>query len=195
MSAIPTVEINRRSGTGISNGVLGLAVFIASEVMFFGALFATYFATRAQSATWPPPGIPHIEVLPVPAINTAILLASSVTMHWATLSIRRGSRRGLMVGVFLTMLLGIIFLSGQLYEYAHVGFSPGDGVFGSLFFTMTGFHGARVFGGVAFLSVVWVRALLGQFSPQRYLAIEACGIYWHFVDAVWIALFTTLYLL
>lgn len=87
MSAIDTVEINRRNGTGISNGVLGLAVFIASEVMFFGALFATYFATRAQSTAWPPPGIPHLEVLPVPALNTAILLSSSVTMHWATLSI------------------------------------------------------------------------------------------------------------
>ncbi len=179
---------------GVNTALLGMLLFIASEVMFFGGLFAVYFNVRAANRVWPPEGF-HVEALPIPAIATIILVISSFTMQWAIWRIRVNDRTGMNRALAVTLLLGIVFLAIQLYDYTTLGFGLSSGVYGSLFYTMTGFHGAHVFGGVVGILVVMLRGMAGQFSAGHHVAVEAVSIYWHFVDVVWIALFTTLYLL
>ncbi|HEY4669559.1 MAG TPA: cytochrome c oxidase subunit 3 [Tepidiformaceae bacterium] len=187
----------------LSNGMLGLILFIASEVMFFGGLFAAYFIARADAPAWPPEefltpeqiaaGVElHLEVL-LPAIATLILITSSVTMQIGVGQIQKGNRSGLIWMLFITMVLGLVFLSIQMYDYSQLPFGASDTIYGTTFYTLTGFHGAHVAGGVLFMFVVLIRALGGQFSARHHEAVEACSFYWHFVDVVWIALFTTLY--
>lgn len=188
----------------LSNGMLGFIMFVASEVMFFGGLFAAYFVARADAPSWPPEefltpeqvaaGVElHLETT-LPAIGTAILVTSSFTIQWAVWQIQRGSRDGLIWGVFISIVLGVIFLSIQMYEYTQLPFRADDTVFGTTFYTLTGFHGAHVAGGVLFMGVILIRSLGGQFSAKHHEAVEACSFYWHFVDVVWIALFATLYI-
>lgn len=188
----------------LSNGMLGFILFIASEVMFFGGLFAAYFIARADSAQWPPVDLLtadqiargvklHLE-LPVVVTGTAILIISSFTMQTAVFQIRKGNRTGMIWWVFISIVLGLVFLSMQLYDYTQLDFRASDTVFGTTFFTLTGFHGAHVAGGVIFMFVVLVRSMGGQFTAENHEAVEACSLYWHFVDLVWIALFTTLYI-
>src|SRR2546430_2301312 len=152
------------------------------------------------------PGAPHVSAatlrcvllgLPVPivAINTIALLASSVTMQFAVNAIKRGDRRALRNWLIPTVILGIWFISGQLYEYTRLGFLPDNGIFAAVFFTLTGFHGAHVTGGILMNSLVLFRTVKGQFSAQRHLAVDAASIYWHFVDVVWIGLFTVIYII
>jgi len=186
----------RRQG-GFPIPLVGMLLFISSEVMFFGGLFATYFSARASFAgEWgPPPGAPELEILPVPLPITIILLVSSLTMHQAVRAIRRGSNSGLRLWLTVTVTLGVLFLAGQLYDYTTLGFGVSDGVYATEFFTLTGFHGAHVFGGVVGLTILVARAAQGQFSARNHVAVEAVSFYWHFVDVVWIALFTTLYFL
>ena len=179
---------------GVNTALLGMLLFIASEVMFFGGLFAVYFNVRAANRVWPPEGF-HVEALPIPLIATIILVVSSFTMQWAIWRIRVNDRTGMNRALMVTLLLGIVFLAIQLYDYTTLGFGLSSGVYGSLFYTMTGFHGAHVFGGVIGILVVMLRGMAGQFSAGHHVAVEAVSIYWHFVDVVWIALFTTLYLL
>jgi len=187
---------------GISNPILGMILFIASEVMFFAGLFAAYFNVRLTAAHWPPlvneaehePFLIRGEIL-LPAILTTILVLSSVTMQLAVWAIRRGDRKGFLRNTGVTLVLGIIFLVGQVYDYLHLGFGVTDTAFGSTFYTLTGFHGAHVLGGAIMLSVILYRGLAGQFSARHHDAVEATSLYWHFVDVVWIALFSTLYLL
>jgi len=183
--------------SGISTALLGMLLFIASEVMFFGGLFAAYFNARAQAVgEWAPPaGAPALEILPIPLPLTIILVASSFTMQFGVSAIRRGDKRRLTAWVALTLALGVTFLIGQVYDYTTLGFGIADGIFGTTFYTLTGFHGAHVFGGTVGLTILLARSLRGQFSPQNHVAVEAISIYWHFVDVVWIALFTTLYFL
>jgi cytochrome c oxidase subunit III len=193
---------------GISNPILGMLLFICSEVMFFSGLFAAYFTVRAQSLTWPPivsGGTPisaelreayDIHQEPWFALGlTIILVLSSFTCQFAVWSIRRDDRTGFTRNIAVTLTLGIVFLIGQAYDYATLGFGISDGTFGTTFYTLTGFHGAHVFGGTIMLSVVLYRGLAGQFSSRHHDAVEATSLYWHFVDVVWIALFSTLYLL
>lgn len=191
--ALETLERRPRAAEGLSPGMLGMVLFIVSEVMFFGGLFAAYFFVRSQSATWPPAGVEKLE-LAFPAVNTAILLVSGVTMHLAAVAIRRGHRLGLTFWVFVTLALGSAFLGGQGYEYANAGFGPDDGIFGSTFFVLTGAHGAHVIVGLALLGMLLVRAVNGEFSRTRDLAVEASAAYWHFVDVVWVILFAIIYL-
>ncbi|MBA3779172.1 MAG: heme-copper oxidase subunit III [Chloroflexi bacterium] len=179
---------------GVNTALLGMLLFIASEVMFFGGLFAVYFNVRAANRVWPPEGF-HVEALPIPLIATIILVVSSFTMQRAVWRIRANDRTGMNRALLVTLLLGIVFLAIQLYDYTTLGFGLSSGVYGSLFYTMTGFHGAHVFGGVIGILVVMLRGMAGQFSAGHHVAVEAVSIYWHFVDVVWIALFTTLYLL
>ena len=187
---------SRRQG-GFPIPLVGMLLFISSEVMFFGGLFATYFSARASfSGEWgPPPGAPELEVLPIALPITLILLTSSLTMHQAVRSIRKGSSAGLRLWLVVTLLLGALFLAGQAFDYTQLGFGISDGVFGTVFYTLTGFHGAHVFGGVVGLTILAARAGQGQFSARNHVAVEAVSYYWHFVDVVWIALFSTLYLL
>jgi cytochrome c oxidase subunit 3 len=174
--------------------LLGVILFVASECVFFAALFGAYFTVRAQATVWPPKGIEGLEV-PLPAIATAMLILSSVTMQFAIWAIRRGDRRTMMRFLKLTLLLGGVFLGMQAYDYAHLGFSIHDTVYGTTFFTMTGFHGAHVAGGLVFIYLMLSRGWQGQLSRENHTALEGCAIYWHFVDIVWVGLFATLYLL
>lgn len=189
----------------LSNAMLGFILFLASEVMFFGGLFAAYFIARADAPSWPPEelltpeqiaaGVRLELELALPAIATVILVASSFVVQWAVFQIRKGSQSGLIWGLFLTIVMGIIFLAMQLYDYSQLPFGIDDTIYGTTFYTLTGFHGLHVTGGVIFLFVVLIRALGGQFDARHHEAVEAASMYWHFVDVVWIALFTTLYLI
>ena len=163
--------------------------------MLFGSFFAVYFFDRVvnpEAGAWPPP--PFEFPVFVAGMNTAILVTSSFTMHWAVQSIRRGNAPGLQAGLVLTIALGAAFLCTQLIEYAHVGFNTSDGAFASVFFGLTGLHGAHVFIGLSLLVMAAVRAFRGHFSPEHYHG-EIPGIYWHFVDIMWIVVYTAIYLL
>jgi len=175
--------------------VLGMFMFIASEIMLFGSFFTAYFFVRVVNnpPSWPPEGF-HLPVY-VAGINTAILVTSSFTMHWALTSIKRGNRAGLKAGLVLTFLMGFTFLATQIAEYARIGFQPGDNAFTTIFFCLTGLHGAHVFVGLTILLAMTMRAFRGHFSPDHHHGVEIGGIYWHFVDVMWIVVYTTVYLI
>jgi cytochrome c oxidase subunit 3 len=181
----------------IDRQTLGILIFIVTETMLFGAFFASYFFLRVvvNEGQWPPDGL-ELPVA-VAGVNTAILISSSFTMHWALESIRKGNRRGLTLGLAMTWLLGATFLFIQLNEYIHIGFSARDTAFGSIFYGLTGLHGAHVFVGLALLSMANLRSWRGHFDadPKDHLGVEVPGIYWHFVDVMWIIVFTTVYIL
>jgi cytochrome c oxidase subunit 3 len=165
--------------------------------MLFGAFFASYFFLRvvANEGPWPPESFE----LPVAVAftNTLILVSSSFTMHWALESIKSGNRRGLQLGLVTTFLLGATFLFIQMNEYIHIGFSARDGAFGSIFYGLTGLHGAHVFVGLMLLTFANIRAWKGHFGPEAkdHLGVEVPGIYWHFVDVMWIVVFASVYIL
>ena len=174
--------------------VLGMFLFIASEIMLFGAFFTAYFFVRVVAESpWPQPPF-HLPVF-VAGVNTAILVTSSFTIHWALQSIKRDNRRGLQAGLVLTLALGIVFLLTQAREYSRVGFNPADGAFGTIFYGLTGLHGAHVFVGLTLLTFATVRAFRGHFTAAHHHGVEIPGIYWHFVDVMWIVVYTTIYIL
>jgi cytochrome c oxidase subunit 3 len=178
----------------VEPAVLGMLLFIASEIMLFGSFFTAYFFVRVNgNAEWP---LPPFE-LPkfVAGVNTAILVTSSFTIHWALQSIKRGNRAGLQAGLVLTLALGVTFLLTQIREYSRVGFAPHDGAFGTIFYGLTGLHGAHVFVGLTLLTFPTIRAFRGHFSVAHHAGVEVPGIYWHFVDVMWIVVYTTVYLL
>ena len=182
---------------GISSSLLGMVLFIASEVMFFGGLFGAYFTIRSAAPEWPPPDTPHLSA-PYAAILTAILVTSSVTMQFGVWAIRKNNSRRLVLWLTVSLLLGATFLVMQGLEYANLieeGMTLSSGVFGSTFYTLTGFHGAHVAGGAAFILIVLLRARSGQFTARYHDTVEMASYYWHFVDVVWIGLFSTIYLL
>ena len=205
--AVPHAEPEGHAGhaaQGINTALLGMLLFIGSEVMFFAGLFAAYFNARAaalaQGQAWPPPGLEHvIEPSLVPILATVILVASSFTMQYGLMRIRKGDRRGMNRALGVTLIMGVCFLGMQAFDYYELlvehGFGINSGIYGTLFFTMTGFHGAHVFGGVVGITIILLRGLAGQFSARHHVAVEAVSAYWHFVDVVWIGLFTTLYFL
>lgn len=181
-------------------GWYGMVFFIASEAVFFANLIASYLYLRVRAGAWPPPlelhsTAFHLELSKVlVGVNTVILLSSSFPMHLAGRAARQGKRGALVGYLAATVLLGATFLGIQLYEFTHAGFGPQSGVFGSTFYTLTGFHGAHVTAGALFLVVCLVRAARGDFSAKKHFAVEAAEMYWHFVDVVWIVLFSVLYL-
>jgi cytochrome c oxidase subunit III len=178
----------------VSREVLGMLLFISSEVMLFGAFFTAYFFIRVVNGyPWPPEGF-HLPKY-VAGINTAILVTSSFTVHWALQSIRRGNRAGLQAGLVLTFLMGLTFLLTQAIEYSRIGFAPHDNGFATIFFSLTGLHGAHVFVGLTILLFATIRAFRGHFTPEHYHGVELSGIYWHFVDVMWIVVYTTIYIL
>ena len=173
---------------------LGMLLFIASEIMLFGSFFTAYFFVRVVAGIdWPPKQF-ELPVF-VAGVNTAILVTSSFTMHWALQSIKRGNRAGLQAGLTLTFLMGLTFLLTQILEYARIGFTPHDQAFGTVFFCLTGLHGAHVAVGLTILAAMTARAYRGHFSPEEHHGVEIGGIYWHFVDVMWIVVFTTIYIL
>ena len=178
----------------VNASILGMLLFIASEIMLFGAFFTAYFFVRVVNGiAWPQP--PFELPVFVAGVNTAILVTSSFTMHWALQSIKRNNRRGLQAGLVLTILMGTAFLLTQFIEYAHVGFNTSDGAFASVFFGLTGLHGAHVFVGLTLLTIAAVRAFRGHYSPEHHHGVELPGIYWHFVDVMWIVVYATVYLI
>jgi cytochrome c oxidase subunit III len=182
---------------GISSSLLGMVLFIASEVMFFGGLFGAYFTIRSAAPEWPPPDTPHLSAI-YAAVLTAILVSSSVTMQFGVWAIRKNNQRRLILWLAVSLLLGATFLAMQALEYANLieeGMTLSSGVFGSTFYTLTGFHGAHVAGGAAFILIVLLRARSGQFTARYHDTVEMASYYWHFVDVVWIGLFSTIYLL
>jgi cytochrome c oxidase subunit 3 len=187
---------------GISNPVLGMLLFITSEVMFFSGLFAAYFNARANVAQWPPINPEtgeqfHLAIMPLVGPATVLLILSSFTCQFGVWAIRRGDRTMFLRNFAVTFLLGVTFLVMQGIDYALLaseGITLSAGTFGTTYFTLTGFHGAHVFGGVIMLAVVLYRGMAGQFSARHHDAVEASSLYWHFVDVVWILLFSLLYL-
>ncbi|MGH7077383.1 MAG: cytochrome c oxidase subunit 3 [Acetobacteraceae bacterium] len=180
----------------------GMLFFITSEVMFFVAFFWAFFnfalfpdhVSFAKVAQWPPVGIHTDNPFSVPFMLTMILLLSGTTVTWAHHCLLERDRKGLIAGLGLTVILGICFTAGQLYEYTHSPFPFHGGVYPSVFFLATGFHGFHVIVGTCFLAVCYFRARAGQFSPERHFGFEAAAWYWHFVDVVWLFLFTCIYL-
>ena len=175
--------------------LLGMMLFIISEIMVFGAFFTAYFFIRivAGSEWFPVDG--HELPVAVAGVNTAILVSSSLTLHWAESSIKRGNRFGLQAGMAATFLLGLTFLFIQINEYVHIGFAPQDNAQATVFFSLTGLHGAHVTIGLILLGMVTVRAFRGHFSAENHKGLEVPGIYWHFVDVMWIVVYTSVYVL
>jgi cytochrome c oxidase subunit 3 len=180
----------------VEPALLGMLLFIISEIMVFGAFFTAYFFIRVvnDGATWFPIDGKELPVA-VAGVNTAILLSSSVTLHWAETSIKKGNRFGFRAGMLTTFLLGLTFLFIQVNEYVHIGFAPQDHAQATIFFGLTGLHGAHVTIGLVLLAMVTVRAFRGHFSPESHRGVEVPGIYWHFVDVMWIVVYATIYVL
>jgi cytochrome c oxidase subunit III len=183
----------------------GMMMFIASEVMFFVAWFWAYFDAALYAndpiqfqrseliATWPPKGIETFDPWHLPLLNTLILLTSGTTVTWAHHALLHGDRKGLKMGLWLTIALGLLFSCVQAYEYGHAAFHFSGNIYGATFFMATGFHGAHVIIGTIFLAVCLYRAYLGQFSTTQHLGFEFAAWYWHFVDVVWLFLFAAIY--
>lgn len=186
------IEANHSSR--INRELFGMSIFIFTEIMLFGSFFMAYFFIRVSNgAEWMPPG----QDLPVNVAlaNSVILLSSSVTLHWALHGIKHNNRQALKAGLIMTIALGACFLGVQINEYANLGFAPAASAQATVFYSLTGLHGAHVAIGLIILSVVLTRALRGHYSPEQHWGVEVPGVYWHFVDAMWIVVFTTLYVL
>jgi cytochrome c oxidase subunit 3 len=174
---------------------LGMLLFIISEIMLFGAFFTAYFFIRVVADTgWFPVDGKELPKV-IAGVNTAVLVSSSFTMHWALEGARRGNRRAMQVGLLTTALLGLSFLAVQINEYVHIGFAPSDNAQGTIFYGLTGLHGAHVFVGLTLLVMATTRAFRGHFTPKEHRGVEVPGIYWHFVDVMWIVVYSTVYLL
>ncbi len=192
----------------------GMIMFIASEVMFFVAWFWVFFElalfhelrtpwlqqfgdpdAATAWASWPPPGVETFEPFHIPLLNTLVLLTSGTTVTWAHHALQENKRGEAKVGLLLTVLLGVLFTSLQALEYSQAHFAFDGNIYGAAFFMATGFHGAHVIIGTIFLAVCLMRLLAGQFTPEKHFGFEAAAWYWHFVDVVWLFLFTFLYVI
>jgi cytochrome c oxidase subunit 3 len=196
----------------------GMVLFIASEVMFFVAWFWIFFEmalfhhhrtlsgieeVRAAWATWPPAGVEAVSPWHLPLVNTLTLLLSGTTITWSHHALQQGDRQGAKWGLILTILLGALFTTIQIYEYSHINHehlfyseaAVNSGLYGSTFFLATGFHGFHVFVGTLFLIVCLIRLMNGAFTPKQHFGFEAAAWYWHFVDVVWLFLFAFVYVI
>ena len=200
----------------------GMILFIASEVMFFVAWFWIFFemvlfhghrtltpeignfeGVAEAWKTWPPKGVELVPAFHLPLVNTLTLLLSGTTVTWAHHALQVGDRKAAKIGLFLTIVLGVLFTSIQAYEYNHIlheklfysDEAVNAGLYGSSFFMATGFHGFHVLIGTIFLTVCYLRLLGGGFSPKQHFGFEAAAWYWHFVDVVWLFLFAFIYVI
>ena len=198
----------------------GMILFIASEVMFFAAFFWMFFEmavfnearahipeignwaeTAAAWSTWPPKGVEVLDAWQLPLLNTIILLLSGTTVTWAHHALQVGDRKATKIGLAITIALGVLFTAVQAYEYQHIIHEHlffneealNSGLYGSIFFMATGFHGFHVLIGTIFLTVCLLRILAGQMTPEKHFGFEAAAWYWHFVDVVWLFLFAFVY--
>ena len=173
----------------------GMMLFIASEVMFFVAFFWAFFdrAFYPNEGVWPPEGITTFDPFDLPLINTLVLLLSGCTVTWAHHAMQHDNRKDFMMGLGLTIILGAIFTALQALEYSHAPFGFTDGIYPSVFYMATGFHGFHVLVGTLFLAVCWLRGRAGHFTAEQHFGFEAAAWYWHFVDVVWLFLFAAVY--
>jgi heme/copper-type cytochrome/quinol oxidase subunit 3 len=184
------------TNTGVSNEKLAMWTFLGSECLLFGALISTYFLYRGRSVTGPTPK--QVYDIAYTSISSFVLLMSSLTMVLALAAIQRGDHARLRLWLTATALLGTVFIGGQVYEFTsfvHEGLTLKTSLFGSSFFVLTGFHGAHVTGGVIWLLILVMLAMRGKLDARDYTKVEIAGLYWHFVDIVWIAIFTIIYLI
>lgn len=177
---------------------MGMLLFICSELMLFVAFFWAYFnaalfPTEVMGNVWPPKNIIPFDPFHLPYFNTLVLLLSGTTITWAHHALLENNRNDLLKGLGLTILLGLLFSIVQAIEYGHAAFGFKDGIYPSLFYIATGFHGFHVIVGTVFLSVCWLRAYRGEFTPNDHVGFEAAAWYWHFVDVIWLFLFVSIY--
>jgi heme/copper-type cytochrome/quinol oxidase subunit 3 len=195
---VPHADHTAQTNTGVSNNKLAIWMFIASEALFFGAFLATYFLYRGRDAQFlkgPTPS--QLLNIPFTSVTTFVLLMSSLTMVLALDAIRRGLHRQFRVWMLATALFGLTFIGGQVYEFTEFyreGLHLSTNLFGSTFFILTGLHGAHVVVGLVWLLSLWARSMQGRLPQERAEAVEIAGLYWHFVDVVWIVIFTAVYL-
>jgi heme/copper-type cytochrome/quinol oxidase subunit 3 len=184
------------TSTGLDNRKLGMWAFLGSECLFFGSLISTYLLYRGRSVRGPLPE--EVYDIPYTSVSSFVLLMSSLTMVLALNAIQRGDHRRLRVWLLATALLGMTFLGGQVFEFTvfvNEGLTLDRNLFGSTFFLLTGFHGAHVSVGVLMLMVLFGMSLAGRLPTSQSERVELIGLYWHFVDIVWIVIFTVVYLI
>lgn len=187
------MDVNIREKATASPMKLGMILFLVSEAFLFGALFTVYYYLRAETAVWPPAGAkPDVTIA---VINTIILLSSSAMIQWALSGIKKGNKSVLSAGLALTVLLGAAFLGITFYEWSRETFTATGSAYGSIFFTITGFHALHVLGGVLLMTALWGRARKNKFSADKYQAVEVGSLYWHYVDFIWIIVFTSLFII
>ncbi len=195
------------TSTGLDNRKMAFWTFIGSECLLFGSLIATYLAYKGRSLVGP---LPHagrtltgqtsdgILDIPLTSLSTFVLLMSSLAMVLALAAVQRGDRKGAITWLFTTAGLGLVFLGFQAYEFNHfyhAGLTLQTNLFGSTFFLLTGFHGAHVLVGVIYLTTLGILAVRNQLGPERSMSVEIAGLYWHFVDVIWIVIFALVYLI
>ncbi len=184
------------SGPPIDRGKFAVWLFLATEVMFFTGLIGTYIVLRIGTAEWPDPT--QRLAVDLTAFNTFVLIFSSYLMVRALQAIQKGDQRGLVKWLGLTILGGTFFLGVQVFEYVvqfRDGKLPNTDIFWSTFYAMTGFHGLHVLVGIIWLICIWVQAVRGRYTAKKHVPVELVGLYWHFVDLVWVLLFTIVYLM
>ena len=184
------------TNTGLSNEKLAMWAFLGSECLLFGALISAYFLYRGRSPSGPTPE--DIYDIPYTSVSSFVLLMSSLTMVLALAAIQRGDHRRVRVWLIATALLGASFIAGQVYEFTSFireGLTIRTNLFGSSFYVLTGFHGVHVTLGIIMLLSLWNLSLRGKLPQSRSEVVEIAGLYWHFVDVVWIVIFTVIYLI
>ena len=195
-AAAVATDDHHYTSTGLPSWKVGFWTFIGSECLFFASLISTYMVYKGQSVVGPYPE--EILNIPLTSISTFVLLMSSLAMVLALDAVQRGSKRLSLIWLGAVIVLGAGFLGFQVYEFSHFvheGLTIQTNVFGSSFFVLTGFHGAHVTGGVIWMITLWILAFRGKLPPKDALKVEIAGLYWHFVDIVWIVIFTLVYLI
>lgn len=183
-------------GTGHSEYLFGTLVLIASEIVIFGILFTFYFWSRSHTEGFVPDVIEHLDLTPI-IINTVILLSSGATVHAAQVFLKKGNLKQFRIWLGLTILLGVAFIGGQVLEYQHLmheGLTLQSSVYGTSFYSLTGVHGLHVVAGIVALAIIWGLSFTGFITKERASGVEGAFIYWHFVDAIWILVFSFIYL-
>jgi heme/copper-type cytochrome/quinol oxidase subunit 3 len=191
--AVPGVPPPGTTARGYDRGFWGVAMLIATEAVIFLALISSYFFVWASSRTWPQGGIEPPELTKI-VIFTPVLLASSIPVFWAEAAIRRNRVGQLRIGLFIAFVMGLAFLVNQVVEYRELTFGWRDNAYASLFYVITGLHGLHVLVGLLISLVVQAKAALHRFDAHHHTSVQVFSLYWHFVDAVWIVVFSSLYL-
>jgi heme/copper-type cytochrome/quinol oxidase subunit 3 len=194
--AVAPPEQEHHTSTGLDNVKIGLWAFLGSECLFFGSFISTYLLYRNRVLDGPTPS--EIYDIPFTSVSSFVLLMSSVTMVLALASIQRGDHRGLRIWLLATAFLGMTFIGGQIYEFTtfvEEGLTLSTSTFGSSFFVLTGFHGAHVTIGILMLLTLVAMSHFGRLPQHQARKVELVGLYWHFVDIVWIVIFTVIYLI